>query len=253
MKCRNCAYPLWQLPPGDVRSVSWLQAERLRVRSKQRRVLLPPLPASSSRTKASGLLEEAEFDCASCGRHISMDDMILRPRAGHTRGTHRGSWPAMVGSPQTRPACRLVGDGWHRLGEPLATHAKCPGTQLHRRRLPLPGPERPASDPILLSIAPAAITAVAGILTIAFPTSSVFTDSPALVRFILVGGVILAGATLWASALTFCCDSLVRPPAPSVAHGRQSTTVRAPTLPRWFPAWGTTWVGSGGSSARSSP
>ncbi|MHC4946718.1 MAG: hypothetical protein ACYTG1_00440 [Planctomycetota bacterium] len=96
MRCRTCDYPLWNTTsrtcpecgnafrPGDFDFLP-----------NSVRFCCPHCDQSYYGQTERGHLAPSEFDCVRCGRHVSMDEMIVRPAAGvqeRKTAAHRMPW-----------------------------------------------------------------------------------------------------------------------------------------------------------------
>lgn len=86
MRCKNCEHVLWNQPAptageqrlcsecGEAYRVADFSFERGKVR-----FCCPDCDTAYYGTSAQGHLEPAEFDCVGCGRHLAMEQCVLRP------------------------------------------------------------------------------------------------------------------------------------------------------------------------------
>ena len=90
MRCRECDYPLWNLKNRQCPECGSQYAPDLYdFRPNSVRFCCPHCDQAYYGTDARGHLEPSVFDCVTCGRHLSMNDMVLLPAEGlqemHTR------------------------------------------------------------------------------------------------------------------------------------------------------------------------
>jgi hypothetical protein len=90
MRCRECDYPLWNLKNRQCPECgSQFAPDRYDFRPNSVRFCCPHCDQAYYGTDARGHLEPSVFDCVTCGRHLSMNDMVLLPAEGlqemHTR------------------------------------------------------------------------------------------------------------------------------------------------------------------------
>ncbi|UCD73933.1 MAG: hypothetical protein JSV91_09050 [Phycisphaerales bacterium] len=119
MHCKNCDYPLWNIPTRQCPEcgTSFLPGEYEFVRNSVQ-FCCPHCEQVYYGTDAKGHLSPLEFDCVSCGEHLHMDGMLLRPAEGveerQTRATpmpwlerkERGwfkAWMATIGMALGQP------------------------------------------------------------------------------------------------------------------------------------------------------
>ncbi len=83
MRCKTCEYRLWNLTSRQCPECGtpFVPSQyEFMINSVQ--FCCPHCDQGYYGTGLSGHLVPADFDCASCGRHIHMDQMVLRPTAG---------------------------------------------------------------------------------------------------------------------------------------------------------------------------
>jgi hypothetical protein len=90
MRCKQCDYPLWNLKARTCPECGRPFApSEFGFVPNSVRFCCPACDQSYYGTGEGGHLVPAEFDCTSCGTHLRMDEMILRPASGvpekHTR------------------------------------------------------------------------------------------------------------------------------------------------------------------------
>ncbi len=83
MRCRQCDYQLWNLPPGPCPECGepFLPSD-FTLRRGAVQFLCPHCKQAYYGSDPKGHLDPRAFDCVSCGKHIGMDWMTLRPAEG---------------------------------------------------------------------------------------------------------------------------------------------------------------------------
>lgn len=83
VKCLSCQYPLWGIAARVCPECGAPSApSRFRFRPGSVRFCCPHCDQGYYGTDADGLLVPREFDCVSCGQHVTLDEMIVRPVPG---------------------------------------------------------------------------------------------------------------------------------------------------------------------------
>lgn len=136
MNCKTCDYSLWNLTTGKCPECgeSFAPSE-FEFKPNAVHFCCPNCEQVYFGTTPTGHLYPPEFDCVQCGRHVSMDEMILRPAEGISEGDtqadcnpwlergRRGrfkSWLATIGRAliapgrliQATPIQSSVGQAW---------------------------------------------------------------------------------------------------------------------------------------------
>ena len=80
MKCPACEYELWSLKAGPCPECGRpFKPSDFDFLANAVRFCCPHCDQAYYGTSATGQLEPSEFDCVSCGTHITVDEMVLRP------------------------------------------------------------------------------------------------------------------------------------------------------------------------------
>lgn len=118
MRCRECDYPLWNLATRTCPECGTNFAPSDQdFAPNQVRFCCQYCDTAYYGTTRRGHLEPPEFDCVKCGRHICMDEMVLRPAEGANESDTIGTsvpwiepsngrfkaWFAMIGRSMTAP------------------------------------------------------------------------------------------------------------------------------------------------------
>ena len=83
MRCRECDYALWNLKTRQCPECgSQFAPDEFDFRPNSVRFCCPHCDQAYYGTDARGHLEPSAFACVTCGRHLSMDDMVLLPAEG---------------------------------------------------------------------------------------------------------------------------------------------------------------------------
>lgn len=83
MRCETCGYRLWNLPSRTCPECGTeFLPSRYEFVANSVRFCCPHCGEGYYGTGPKGHLVPASFDCASCGRHVHMDEMVLLPTAG---------------------------------------------------------------------------------------------------------------------------------------------------------------------------
>lgn len=98
MNCKSCAYPLWNLPGRTCPECgSAFKPSEFTFTVNTVAYCCPECGQEYYGTqKDTGHLEPREFDCVTCGKHIEMDQMVLRPAAGVDERLTSPQWVAWL-------------------------------------------------------------------------------------------------------------------------------------------------------------
>ncbi len=98
MNCKTCAYPLWNLPGRTCPECgSAFKPSEFTFTVNTVAFCCPHCSQEYYGTqKETGHLEPREFDCVKCGKHIEMDEMVLRPAAGVDERLTSPQWIAWL-------------------------------------------------------------------------------------------------------------------------------------------------------------
>lgn len=91
MNCKTCDYPLWNLEARQCPECGTAFApSQYRFSLNSVRFCCPGCRTAYYGQSASGHLVPPEFDCVTCSRHLTMDEMVLLPAAGIAEQLTRG-------------------------------------------------------------------------------------------------------------------------------------------------------------------
>ena len=83
MRCRQCEYPLWNLPPGSCPECGGgFRPGDFVFKIGEVRFCCPHCDQAYYGDTADGLLDPADFDCVECGTRITQDECVIRPLVG---------------------------------------------------------------------------------------------------------------------------------------------------------------------------
>ncbi|HOW71213.1 MAG TPA: hypothetical protein PKY77_11480 [Phycisphaerae bacterium] len=199
MKCKKCGYRLWQLPTRRCPECGAdFRPSNYEFVPNSVEFSCPHCRQPYYGTGPKGHLEPIAFNCVTCGRPVTMDEMILSPAPGTSetqtevfrlpwldrkeRGWLR-AWLATARSAMLSPAQMMKGvpvesSGWEAFGFAFLN------------TLP----------PMIMAVLP--IAAVMLVMTLATPQSAIpiFVPVAVAVEFAVIGVVCLVGTVVWAVA-----------------------------------------------------
>ena len=81
MQCKSCEYPLWNLKARQCPECGTpFTPSEFEFVINSVRYCCPHCNQAYYGTSEKGHLVPSEFDCVTCGRHLTMDEMVLLPQ-----------------------------------------------------------------------------------------------------------------------------------------------------------------------------
>jgi hypothetical protein len=83
MRCTNCDYPLWNLTARECPECGQsFRPSEFEFIAGSVQFCCPHCKQTYYGTGEKGHLRPVEFECVTCGKHVHMDEMVLRPAEG---------------------------------------------------------------------------------------------------------------------------------------------------------------------------
>lgn len=146
MRCKNCDYALWNLPPEAKRACpecgTPFKPSDFTFTTNSVQFRCPHCGQSYYGTDEKGHLAPSEFDCVKCGVHITMDDCLLTPATGVPESQTR---------PEIHPWLERARIGrWRAYWQTIGRSFVAPGALM--RATPIESPVSPAWKFLLINL-----------------------------------------------------------------------------------------------------